>query len=107
MPTTKRATWTTLATTDDGDDNATNNAAMPPKRKHPAAPPKPSTKKTMGEWEANKMPPPAAKPAAISNFSVKATDPFMVAYYSNGAHDYAAEVSISVKGTMPREEFNV
>ncbi len=79
---------------------------MSPKAKPHTAPKKPVTKKTMGESEANVMPPPAAKPTTISHFSVKATDPFTVAYYPDSTQDYA-NVAIRVNGTMKREEFDV
>ncbi len=79
---------------------------MSPKAKPHMAPKKPATKKTTGESKANVMPPPAAKPTTISHLSIKATNPFTVAYYANGAQDYA-NVAIRVNGTIKREEFDV
>ncbi len=52
------------------------------------------------------MPPPAAKPLAISNLSFKATDPLTVAYYTDGAHNYA-NVAICVNSTMQKGEYQV
>ena len=79
---------------------------MSPKAKPHIPPKKPATNKTTGESKANVMPPPAAKPTTISHLSIKATNPFTVAYYANGAQDYA-NVAIRVNGTIKREEFDV
>jgi hypothetical protein len=57
--------------------------------------------------EDNIIPPPAAKPLAIStNFSVKATNPLTVAYYVNSVHNYT-NVAICMNGKMNKDEYKV
>jgi hypothetical protein len=53
-------------------------------------------------------PPPAAKPLVISTeFFVEAkTNPLVVAYYADGAHNYA-KVAIHVNGTLDKGEYKV
>ena len=86
---------------------------MPPKAKPTAAAvaaaakkKAPTAKKTTGD-ESNEvavMPPLA--PAKNKNFSIDATDRFLVAYYSKGVNDYA-DVAIMVNGTIRKGSYNV
>jgi hypothetical protein len=76
---------------------------MPPKVK--SLPKKPTKKESTA---AGEMPPPpaAATAAAATSFSIKAEDPLMAHYYTNGVYDYAGVV-FRVNGTMQKSEYQV
>ena len=88
---------------DDGDED------MPPKAKPNAAAAatavkkKPPAAKKDDSDEVATMP---SRAPAKKNFSIDATDRFLVAYYGKGVNDYA-DVAIMVNGTIKKDSYEV
>jgi hypothetical protein len=93
----------------DAVDNDDGDKDMPPKAKPDAAAAATAAKKKApaakkdGSNEVATMPPRAP---AKKNFSIDATDRFLVAYYGKGVNDYA-DVAIMVNGTIKKGSYHM
>jgi hypothetical protein len=85
------------------NDNEDDKTIILPKEK-PAAAKKTAAKKQNKDDEIMHLP--APKLPTISNFSIKAEDPFTVSYYADGMNNYA-NVVFHVNKTMEYGEYEV